>query len=122
MPALDKELITEWSQNEELYVEHQDEELILGNGQYFELIVEALDNPETLLNKKHVLLYALCIIVYDNTVEDGLDWESDASLKNRAINELNKRKNLLIQAGDWVMDYVRKVVYPQLDINLHNHN
>ena len=122
MPALDKELITEWSQNEELYVEQQDEELILGSGQYFGLIVETLDSPSTLLDKKYVLLYALCILVYDNTVEDGPGWKPDISLKNRAINELNKRKNLLIQAGDWIMDYVQKVVYPQLDINLHNYN
>ena len=117
LPTLDKELISEWIQNKDLHFLSQDEELILGTGEYFGLIIEALDSPQILVNKKYILLYALCIMVYDNTIEDGMDWEPDDSLKRRAIEELNKRKGLLIEAGDWIMDYVQRVVYPQLDVS-----
>lgn len=116
LPMLDKELISEWTQNENLNFS-QDEELILGNGEYFNLIIEALNNPQTLLHKKYVLLDALCIIVFDETVDRDDGWKPDINLKQLAIKELNARKDLLIQAGDWIMGYVQKVVYPQLDIN-----
>ncbi|WP_226163478.1 hypothetical protein [Hymenobacter terricola] len=114
MPMLDEELITAWAQDEGLFVERQDEELILAEGRYLEMILGALDSPLTLLHKKHVLLSALCVIIYDNAVVDGKEWKPNNSLKQRAIDELNKRKELLAQAGDSIMDYIQKVVYPQL--------
>ncbi|HEX8330379.1 MAG TPA: hypothetical protein VF629_22805 [Hymenobacter sp.] len=119
LPLLDKELILEWAQNENLYFS-QDEELMLGDGGYFELIIEGLNNSLTLLDKKYVLLDALCIIIFDETLDRGDGWKPDISLKQRAIEELNKRKDLLIQAGDRIIGYVQKVVYPQLDINWHS--
>jgi hypothetical protein len=115
-PIIDSELISEWGQNEKLYFS-QDEELILGDGEYFELIIEALNNPQIILRKKYVLLDALCVIVFDETVERGNSWTPDIQLRQRAIRELNKRRDLLIQDGDWIMDYIQKVVYPQLDMN-----
>ena len=116
LPILNKELVSEWAQNEHLYFLSQDEELILGTGEYFELIIEVLDNPQTLLHKKYVLLYALCVIVFDETVERGKNWKPEVKLKCRAIKELNKRKNLLIEAGDSIMNYIKEVVYPQLEM------
>ena len=115
-------MISEWAKNEALYFLSQDEDLIVGTSEYYELIIQVLAGPETLLHKKYALLSALCVIVFHNTIEGGRNRKPDINLKQRAIEELNNRKELLIQAGDWIMDYIKKVVYPQLEVDWHTVN
>ncbi len=119
MPILDRELLAEWAKNEELYLMPQDEELLLADEQYLEIILNILDDSETLPHKKYVLLDALCIIAYDNSVSDDIVFnpELDLNLKKRVLEELKRREKLLVQAGDWIMGYIKKVVYPQLEID-----
>ena len=58
---------------------------------------------------------SLCIIVYDNSIADN--HKKDEKLKLRVIKELNKRIKKLKQANNWIMDYIKEVVYPQLELN-----
>ena len=76
-------------------------------------MLNILDNKTILDHKHNVLMNALCIIVYDNSVKENQ--ESNIHLKNRVITEINKRIEKLKLADDWIMDYIKKVVYPQLN-------
>lgn len=118
MPMLDQEILAEWAKEERLYLAPQDEELLLADEQYLEIIFNVLDDLRTLVRKKYILLDALCVIVYDNsTVDENLINPClDLKLKRRVLAELAKRKALLLQADSWIMDYIKKVVYPQLAI------
>lgn len=118
IPDLDLELLTEWATNLELHLMEQDEELLLADGKYLEMILLILDTMNIPEYKRDVLLDALCIIVYDNTVKDNT--RRDDKLKSRVIDELNKRQDMLKLADGWIMDYIKNVVYPQLTFDKPN--
>lgn len=61
---------------------------------------------------------ASCIIVYDNSIGDNS--QKDIALKKRVIEELNNRQDKLKLAEDWIRDYVKDVVYPQLNLERKN--
>ncbi|AWW29161.1 hypothetical protein DN752_02830 [Echinicola strongylocentroti] len=113
-PDLDFELLKEWATNPELYLMGQDEELLLADEKYLDNILNILDNVALLDHKRNLLMDALCVIVYDNTIDDNK--QKDENLKERVIKELNKRIYQLKQADDWIMDYIKEVVYPQLEL------
>ena len=113
-PDLDFDLLKEWATNPELYLMEQDEELLLAEEKYIDNILKILDNVSLLDHKRNILMDALCVIVYDNSIDDNE--KKDEILKNRVIKELNKRTNQLKQADDWIMDYIKEVVYPQLEL------
>jgi len=113
-PDLDFELLKEWATNPELYLMGQDEELLLADEKYLDNILNILDNVSLLDHKRNLLMDALCVIVYDNTIEDNQ--QKDENLKQRVIVELNKRREKLKQADEWIMDYIKEVVYPQLEL------
>lgn len=113
-PDLDFELLKEWATNRELYLIEQDEELLLADERYLDIILQVLDTICVSDHKRNVMMEALCVIVYDNTVDNNP--QKDNKLKNRVIEELNKRQDQLKLADSWIMDYIKKVVYPRLDI------
>ncbi|WP_192821514.1 hypothetical protein [Rufibacter sp. LB8] len=113
IPEIDLELLQEWSTNLDLYFMPQDEELLLADEKYLDMILEMLDSVQLPDHKRNVLMDALCVIVYDNTIE-GND-KKDDQLKSRVISELVKRKEKLVLAEEWIMDYIKDVVYPQLE-------
>lgn len=117
-PALDYELLKEWAQNSDLHLMEQDEELFLSEEKYLETILNILDFETILDHKRNVLMDVLCIIVYDNSQNEDL--KINNNLKNRVITEINKRIEKLKLADDWILDYIKKVVYPQL--NFQNKN
>ena len=112
MPQLDFNTLKKWAQNENLRLTPQDEELLLADGKYLDLILKLLDTTPMPRQKSNLLIDALCIIVYDNTIDANL--QRDITLKNRVITELNKRQSLLKQADKHMPDFIKKVVYPQL--------
>ena len=114
-PDLDFELLTEWATNSDLYLVPQDEEILLADEKYLENILNILDSVSISDQKRNLLLEALCVIAYDNTVEENP--QKDANLRQRVISELNKRTDKLKQADDWIMDYLKEVVYPQLELD-----
>jgi len=117
-PNLDFDLLKEWATDLNLYLMEQDEELLLAEEQYLDIILEVLDTVQILDHKRDLLMDALCVIVYDNTNADNS--QRDEQLKKRVIKELNARQDKLKLADDWIMDYIKDVVYPQLDLNKQN--
>ncbi len=111
---LDETLLKEWATNEDLHLTPQDEELLLADELYLNLILLALDHFSVVDQKRNILLEALCIIVYDNSLKDNS--HKDEALKQRVIKALNERKAQLKLADDWIMDYIKEVVYPQLTL------
>jgi len=71
----------------------QDEELLLAEEKYLDSILNILDNEAILDHKRNLLMDALCVIVYDYSIDDNK--QQDENLKERVIKELNKRTNEL---------------------------
>lgn len=117
-PDLDFDLLKEWATNSDLYLMPQDEELLLAEEQYLDMILRVLDTISIPDHKRDLLMDALCVIVYDNTNKDNS--QRDEQLKNRVIKELNKRQDKLKLADNWIADYIKDVVYPQLDLGRQN--
>lgn len=114
-PDLDFDLLKEWATNPDLYLMKQDEELLLADKRYLDMILEILDTMPLPDHKRNLLMDALCVIVYDNS--NNKNPQQDEQLKKRVITELNKRQDKLKLADNWIMDYIKRVVYPQLDFN-----
>ena len=117
-PDLDFDLLKEWATNSDLYLMPQDEELLLADEQYLDMILQVLDTVPISDHKRDLLMDALCVIVYDNTTEDNS--QPNDQLKERVIEELNERQDKLKLADKWIMDYIKDVVYPQLDFSRQN--
>lgn len=79
---------------------------------YLDLILNALGNLELDKHKQDLMMDALCVIFYDNNHEEN--YAPNLELKETVLNELKKRKDKLEQAGEWTMDYIKELVYPQL--------
>jgi hypothetical protein len=117
-PDLDLELLIEWAKNPDLNLMPQDQELLLAEEQYVDMILLVLDTISIPDHKRDLLMNALCVIVYDNTNE--VDSQRDDQLKIRVIKELNKRRDKLKLADNWIADYIKLVVYPQIDLGRQN--
>ena len=101
-----------------MYLIPQDEELLLADEPYVNMILEVLDTTPILDHKRDLLLDALCVIVYDNSNSDNS--QRDEQLRKRVVDELNKRQDMLKLADKWIMDYIKVVVYPQLGFGSQN--
>ncbi|HRO98974.1 MAG TPA: hypothetical protein PLN54_06015 [Flavobacteriales bacterium] len=95
----------------------QDEELVLANEEYLETMLNILDNELGLPHKRGVIIEAMCVMAYDNlnTINNTPSPEQ-AGRANRVLQELTKRKSLVLTHKNLVMDYVQKEVFPRLDI------
>lgn len=111
---IDFALFKEWAINPELYFMDQDEELILADEEHLDLILYTLDNIKIHKHKQDLLMDALCIIVYDNSLP--INKSGDFFLRDKVINEINSRLEKLNDANEWIMDYIKEIVYPQLNI------
>ena len=109
----DKEILLEWATNPELYLIEQDEDLLLAHGPFVDIMLSIIDTIPITDGKRNTMLSALCVLVYD--ISKGGLAEQQEKLKRRIIRELNSRHTLLMQAGDQIMDYIKQVVYPQLE-------
>ncbi|MEZ5018016.1 MAG: hypothetical protein R2800_13240 [Flavipsychrobacter sp.] len=118
MCELDKELFLEWANDEDLFFLDQDEDLIIADEKYLDIILYLIDNRVGLESKRQILLSALCVIVYDNITSDGsIDEVNDLDLANRVVEELKIRKSLLLALKEWVIsDYIKDKVYPLVGI------
>lgn len=119
-PKLDKELLDMWGNDPELYLMEQDQELLLAEFDYFNMLLKAIDESKYLESKIDVLIEAICVLLYDNTVSSGEYSDEENKLRESIAEkvrpELIKRKNRIVDAGDAVMDYIKEVVYPQIEI------
>lgn len=111
-PKLNISLLKEWASNPDLYLMEQDEDLLLAEGQYLDMILKIIDTEIIPDEKRNLLMSALCVMVYDNSDSDHRN--PDIELRARVVEELNKRSEKLLLADEWISDYIKKVVYPQL--------
>jgi hypothetical protein len=114
---LDKELLLEWSLDSNLHLMPQDEELLLAEEKYIDLMLDLIDNHKILHLKRCKLIESLCVIVYDNIVDRDSDIElvtKNERLIDRVCGELRKRKNLVLEADYLILDYMKKVVFPKI--------
>lgn len=117
-PQLDLEidLLVEWGSNPDYFFMEQDEELLLAEEKYVDMILEVLDSYQILNKKRNVLIEALCVIIYDNSSSD----DGNQDLIDRVANELRKRKMDVLNAQDWIMDYIKEVSFPVVGIEYKN--
>jgi hypothetical protein len=119
---LDAEILDIWGENEELFLNPQDEEIILAELKYLPMLLEAIDEETYSTKKINVLIEAICILLYDNTVspEEYSEQENIQRdiIANQVRPELIKRINKIEKAGSSVMEYVQQEIYPQIGIKL----
>ncbi len=125
MEKLKNEIIEKWVSGEKHDIFAQDEEIILAEGRYIEDILLLLDNHTLTKYQRHVLITALCIIVYDNSFDEELgEYNSEdysVELRDRVIKELNKRIDDVLDVENYLLlPYIKKVVYPQLGLFMNN--
>ena len=117
---LDKEILDIWGNDEKLYLNPQDEEIILAEMDYFPLIITSINDDKYLIRKIEILLESICILLYDNTVnpEEYDDDENHIRQKNAEIilPELIRLRDKIIESEKNIMEYIKKVVFPQLGI------
>ncbi|TDO77300.1 hypothetical protein EV143_10461 [Flavobacterium chryseum] len=121
---LDKEILDIWGNDEKLYLNQQDEEIILAEMHYLPMILFAINEGKYLKRKIGILVESICILLYDNTVisnefskEENLQREKNAKI---IFPELLKLKDKIEGSDRYIMDYIKEVVFPQLGINKKN--
>lgn len=121
-PKLDKEIIDLWGSNNNYRVSPQDEEIILAELENLELITNAIDENKYLSYKQIVLLQALCVLLYDYSVEPNENYDLTTEEINNIIEkirpELIKRKSKIKKVENWIMGYIKLVVFPQIDLDI----
>ena len=121
-PAVDKELLLEWGNNTDLFFEEQDEEFILAEEKYIDLILDILDNHSIFEANRNMLVIALCLIICGNSAESTAKKLTSEEVENRSkivasvAKELKARKKLVLLAEDWIMDSIKEEVFPILGL------
>ncbi|MFK7971134.1 MAG: hypothetical protein AB8F95_12240 [Bacteroidia bacterium] len=119
-PDFDKALLDLWGNDPKLFFMSQDEDLLLAEIEYLPLLLQTIDEDKYLEHKIHILVGALCILLYDHTVapEEYTEQENKEreEIAQKVRPELIKRKRKIIEASAWIGDYVKKVVFPQIGI------
>lgn len=111
-PNFEIDLLVEWGNNPDYFFMEQDEDLMLAEEKNIDMILDVLDNHQILNQKRNILIEALCVIIYDNCNSD----EDNQNLIDRVANELKKRKTDVLNAQDWIMDYIKEVSFPIIGI------
>lgn len=91
----------------------QDEELIIAEKEYIDLIFHFIDLENTIPNKKGILFSALCVLIYD--MHEGII-EKDKHLKDKIKDFLSSRSSLIDEFDFLISDYIKKIVYLELGI------
>lgn len=119
---LDKEILDFWGNNEKLYLNPQDEEIILAEMHYLPLIIESISEGKYLKQKNNILIESLCILLYDNTIEsDEFTVEENIERDKNAkiiLPKLFSLKNKILESENNIMDYVKVIVFPQIGLKL----
>lgn len=109
-PAIDKELLDIWGQDEELYFLSQDEDLILADKTLLDILLQAIDEEKYLESKMHTMIYALLVLLRDLYRD-----KSQQEVYETVLQEALKRK-AIIEKYRMGKDYITKVAYPLLGL------
>lgn len=117
---LDKEILDMWGNNEELYLNPQDEEIILAEMHYFPLILNSINEGQYLKRKIEILLESICILLYDNTVSSNEFSEEENIERKKNVEiirpELIRLKDKIKESEKHIMEYIKVVVFPQIEL------
>lgn len=117
---IDKEILDIWGNDSELYLNPQDEEIILAEMNYFPMILNSINEGKYLKRKLEILLESICIILYDNTINsDEYSYEENAKRKKNAEiirPELIKLKDKIKESEKHIMEYIKVIVFPQIGL------
>ena len=113
MPKLDMEIMEAWIADDNLNLMEQDEDIILASKENLELLKAYVVRDDAGPEKRAMLLSALCVLVYES------DESEDAQTLEDAIKFLKNNRHLFEEIGDGaIFDYIKKVVYPKIGLNL----
>ena len=117
---IDKEILDIWGNDSELYLNPQDEEIILAEMHYFPMILNSINEGKYLKRKLEILLESICILLYDNTINsDEYSYEENAKRKKNAEiirPELIKLKDKIKESEKHIMEYIKVIVFPQIGL------
>ncbi|SKC77672.1 hypothetical protein [Ohtaekwangia koreensis] len=117
---IDEELLNLWGMDSNLSFATQDEDIILADVAYFDIILNSIDDDRFLDKKIDLLTSALCILLFDNIVSPEEYTSSENQQRQRiaalVVKALSKRKSSIIRAQYLISDYVKKLVFPKLNI------
>ncbi|MBE8727633.1 hypothetical protein [Flavobacterium hungaricum] len=118
--AIDKEILDLWGCNEKLYLNEQDEEIILAEMDYLPLILSSIEENKYLKRKIEKLLEALCVLLYDNTEpSDEYSFEENIKREQRAAvirPELIRLKDRIKACEENILEYIKEIVFPQIGL------
>ncbi|MFK8297760.1 hypothetical protein ACI76O_04790 [Capnocytophaga cynodegmi] len=111
IPKIDQELFTIWSENPNYYFMEQDEDLILAEMDNLELLLESFDNQSFPIEKKYIVVNALCVLLYNNIKlpDEKYSKEEKQNMienKTKILFELQKRKDEVLKYKDTVWSYI----------------
>ncbi|MDH5654801.1 MAG: hypothetical protein OEZ34_02765 [Spirochaetia bacterium] len=117
-PVLTEESLSIWANDEKMYFLGQDEHLMLAEEENIDLLVSFLDNQSVPASKRSILLAALCIILFDNLLEENIqDGYASEEISEYLVSILKKRLKYFSELDTIdISGYVRKVVYPVLGL------
>ena len=117
---LDKEILDIWGNDEKLHLDAQDEEIILAEMHNLEIILNSISEGKYLKSKIETLIESLCVLLYDNSAncDEYSEIENQEREKNAKIirPELIKQKNRIKEMEEHIMEYIKVVVFPQIEI------
>ncbi|KAA5533425.1 hypothetical protein F0919_12855 [Taibaiella lutea] len=115
---LDKELFLEWAFDLNLQFMEQDEDLLIAEKKYIDIILDLIDNYEILNEKKIVLIEALCTIVYDNLKNQENKGRLERQmLIDNVVYELRKRREQVFDVRASIFGYIKDVVFPLIKVD-----
>lgn len=115
-PIVNDSILESWIKDAGLQYSPQDEEMTFASIERIPLLLRFVDRDDALLEKKIILLASLCTLLYDNLCSRERNDELDAQ-REQLTNELKRRKDILKQDVAVIMPYIRKVVWPALEIS-----
>jgi hypothetical protein len=118
---LDKHMLDIWGKSEELHLMPQDEELLLADMHYFDLVLRGIDENNYLPFKRKVLVVAFCVLLYDSLAEQNETSEEMNPQMHKKVNllieEAIKRKEAFSYAADYIPNYLKEVVFPIIGLS-----
>lgn len=117
---LNQELLDIWGNNLNLAFMKQDEEILLAELDYFPMLLKAIDEQTYLKRKIDILIESICVLLYDNTFQSEEYTNEENELRQRIAEkvrpELIKSKDKILEAEQYIMDYIKDVVFPEISI------
>ena len=121
IPALDNEILEIWGKDDSLYFSDQDEHLLLAEEENIDLLLKFIDDKSLPESKRSTLLEALCVLVFDHTLNDENDHDIKPEIGNKVVDELINRIELFenLTTND-ISEYIQEVVFPRLGLPVQN--